>query len=156
DTDGYEPDGLVTVDELAKYLEKEVADEARKIGKTNKEKEAVPYIVGEEFSHFPLTKDPAVTPTVTKRVEALAALQKDSKVDKEAAEEGRALLTRMPKLKAQQDLRKKYEDLADGKLSAADFKSARDAIKAGMKLPADAAETFARKVYVGIEMVKAK
>lgn len=40
--DGYEPDGLVTTDELIKYLDKELPNEARKLGKTNKEKEAQP------------------------------------------------------------------------------------------------------------------
>ena len=38
DIEGYEPDGLVTVDELTKYLEKEMLEQARKLGKTKKEK----------------------------------------------------------------------------------------------------------------------
>ncbi|MEO2090859.1 MAG: caspase family protein, partial [Gemmataceae bacterium] len=77
DVEGYEPDGVVTMDELAKYLEKEVADQARVLGKTTKEKEAIPYIVGEETSHFVITKNPAVTAAVGKRLGALADLEKE-------------------------------------------------------------------------------
>ena len=58
DTDGYEPDGIVTVDELFKYVDKKAADEARSTGKTAKEKETVPYIVGEESSHFAVSHNP--------------------------------------------------------------------------------------------------
>jgi len=156
DTEGYEPDGLVTVDELTKYLEKEIADQARQIGKTNKEKEAVPFIVGEEFSHFVVTKNPAVTATVNSRVNALENIAAGGKLTKELTQEGLALLSRMPKLKSQQDLRKKYEALVDGKLPVEEFLAAREKIKEAMKLPAEASATFARKVRVGIDMLKEK
>jgi C-terminal peptidase prc len=156
DTDGYEPDGMVTVDELAKYLEKEVANDARRIGKTAKEKEAVPFIVGEEFSHFPLTKNPAVTPSVQKRLKAFDAVAGKGAFGKDVMEEGKALLTRMPKLKNQQELRRTYQELADGKLTAEQFTAARTKLKDAMRLGAEAAESFARKVRIGIDMLKEK
>lgn len=156
DTEGYEPDGLVTVDELTKYLEKEIADEARKIGKTTKEKEAVPFIVGEEYSHFPVTKNPAVTKTVDGRINALENLATTGKITQEVTEEGRTLLNRMPKLKAQQDLRKRYEALVDGKIPPGEFLAEREKIKEAMKLAPESADTFARKVRGGIEMLKDK
>jgi hypothetical protein len=96
--EGYEPDGLVTTDELVKYLEKEIAAEARKIGKTDKEKEAQAVPIGSRTSHFVITKNPAETAKVQKRLDALAALAKAGTVNEELAKEGAALLYRMPKL----------------------------------------------------------
>ena len=71
DVEGYEPDGLVTVDELVKYLEKEMQEQARKLGKDKKEKESSPFIVGEEQSHFVLSMNPKVTETIEKRLKSL-------------------------------------------------------------------------------------
>jgi carboxyl-terminal processing protease len=156
DTEGYEPDGLVTVDELTKYMEKEVADQARTLGKTQKEKEAVPYIVGEEFSHFAITKNPAVTAAVGKRLGTLADLEKAGTITKEVAEEGKGLLARMPKLKAQQDLRKKFQGLTDGLLKPVEFTTAVAGIKAGMVLPEEDAQKYATKVLAAAGAVEAR
>src|SRR5437899_3431830 len=94
--EGYESDGVVTTDELLKYLEKEIPAQARKIGKTDKEKEAQAVPIGSRTSHFVLTKNPAVTATVQKRLDALAALAKAGTVTEEIAKEGAAFLSRMP------------------------------------------------------------
>jgi C-terminal peptidase prc len=144
--EGYEADGVVTTDELLKYLEKVIPDEARKIGKTDKEKEGQAVPIGSRTSHFVLTKNPAETAKVQKRLDALAAMAKAGTVTEEIAKEGAAFLARMPKLKALQELRKDYEKLTDGAMTAEAFVAARNAVKAGMKLPARAADTFARKV----------
>jgi C-terminal peptidase prc len=154
DTEGYEPDGLVTVDELAKYLEKNAADAARSVGKTALEKEAVPFIIGEETSHFILTKNPKVTAKVDARLKALAALEKNGKVSKEVATEGSELLYRMPKLKAPQQLRKEYEALADGTLALDKFAAERARIKEGMKLPAAEADTYVDTILKVIDRVR--
>jgi C-terminal peptidase prc len=156
DSEGYEADGLVTMDELVKYVEKEVADTARTIGKTQKEKEAVPYIVGEETSHFVVTKNPALTDAVAKRVTALEALEKAGKVTKELAAEGKQLLTRMPKLKAQQELRKKFQGLTDGGLPVDEFVTAATGIKTSMVLPEKDAEKYASKVLAAAGAVEAR
>lgn len=153
DIEGYEPDGLVTVDELVKYVEKEIANEARIIGKTTSEKESVPFIVGEETSHFPLTKNPAVTPAVQKRLDRLTELEKTKVLTPEIAEEGRTLITRMPKLKAIQDLRRKYQALTDGSITPEQFATEFKAIKDSLKLNSDEAEKFARTVFKGVDMV---
>jgi C-terminal peptidase prc len=150
--EGYEPDGKVTVDELVKYLEKNVAEQARTIGKTNEEKEAIPFIIGEETSHFPVSLNPAAEPKAEERLKALAKLD----LPKDVAEEGRRLLAQMPKLKAQQELRKKYQALADGNLKREDFAAARKKIKDGLKLDAEETEKYARKVVRAVDLVKQK
>ena len=153
DVEGYEPDGLVTVDELVRYAEKELADQARTLGTTTEEKESIPFIVGEETSHFPLTKNPKVTPAVQKRLAKLTELEKNKVLTPEVAEEGRLLLARMPKLNAIQALRKQYQALTDGTTTPAEFAAEFAAIKDAMKLsPADA-EAFAETVFKGVDMV---
>ncbi|QDU21568.1 S41 family peptidase [Urbifossiella limnaea] len=151
--DGYEPDGLVTSDELVRYLDKELPNEARKLGKTNKEKEGQPVAIGGKTSHFPLTFNPDETAKVKKRVETLAALAKAGTVTEELAKEGNALLKRMPKLKAQQDLRKLYQRLADGDLVGPAFVAARTELKEGLTLAAAEATAFARKVSSAADRV---
>jgi C-terminal peptidase prc len=154
DKEGYEPDGNVTVDELYKYVDKTATDEARKIGKTAAQKESDPYIVGEETSHFIVSHNPAAYPQTVARLAKLDALIKDGKLDKDIAAEAKQYLSRMPKLKALQELRKKYEALVDGTLSLDDFKTARLTIKNGMKMSVEDAETYMRKVRSAERLLK--
>jgi C-terminal peptidase prc len=144
--EGYEPDGVVTVDELVKYLEKEVPAQARLIGKTDKEKEAQAVPIGLRTSHFVITKNPTETAKASKRLEAFNDLAKGGAVNAEIAKEGVSFLSRMPKLKALQELRKNYQKLADGGIKIEEFTAARDKIKEEMKLSEKDAESFSRKV----------
>jgi carboxyl-terminal processing protease len=151
--DGYEPDGLVTTDELVRYLDKVIPDRARAIGKTDKEKEDQAVPIGRKTSHFVTTRNPAEAAKARKRLDALAALAAAGTVNPELEREGAALLARMPKLKAAQELRKRYQELADGTLKVDAFGAARKALEAGRKLdPADA-EAYAAKVTAAVEVV---
>ncbi|HET6572675.1 MAG TPA: S41 family peptidase [Fimbriiglobus sp.] len=150
--EGYEPDGKVTIDELNKYLDKHVLEQARKIGKTNEEKEAVPFVIGEETSHFAVALNPAAAPKAEARLKALAEMD----LPKDVAAEGKRLLAKMPKLKYQQELRKKYQALADGTLTRAGFDAGLKAIRDGLKLNAEETEKYARKVRRAIDLVKQK
>ena len=62
----------------------------------------------------------------------------------EVAEEGKNLLSRMPRLAAHRELRKKYQDLVDGKLDVKDFTKARKKILAGLNHPPSAASAWSR------------
>jgi C-terminal peptidase prc len=143
---GYEADGLVTINELAKYLEKEIPNNARVIGKTDREKELIPFAMGQGTSRFWVTRNPAATESVAERLKKLEALEKAGKISEEDAKEGAGLLFRMPKLKWTQDLRKAYQDLADGKIKPDELLATRKALKEGLKLPQDEADAFATKV----------
>ena len=154
DTQGYGPDGLVVVDELVKYLEAKIPEQTRQLGKTPEEKEAVPFIVGEETAHFAVTKNPAETPTVVKREAAIAGLAAAGKLDKEVSLEAGKLVARMPKLKAQQELRKTAEQLADATITPDQFLAKRQEIRESLKLPAADAEAFARTIQRGIDAVQ--
>lgn len=150
DVDGYEPDGLVTVAELDTYLDKILPDLGRKHGKTAEEKVVSFYDWAGRSSQFDVTLNPAVTPKVKDRVAKL----KELKLPAEQEAEGEKLLTKMTALKADQELRKLYQQLADGTLTLDTFRSARDDNFAARKLGNDDAIDFARKVSDGINVIK--
>lgn len=153
DTEGGEPDGLIVVDELKEYLDREIPKLSRKIGKTQQEKEQAAFIFGAANSHFALTRNPAMTATINQRLETIRNLKQDNKLNAKVAEEGIRLLSRMPKLKAQQELRKEYERLAEGKVDVASFLKTRANILNKTVLNQDDANEFARKVMAGATTV---
>ena len=153
--EGYEPDGIVTAKELVAYLDAEIPAAARTVGKTDKEKELLPVVIGGPTSKFWLTHNPAETAKVKKRLDAVAALAKDAKLTPDLAKEATGLLFRMPKLKWSQALRKEYQKLADGG-TVADLETARKELLEGLKLPAGEAETFVKQVMPAIYELSAK
>ena len=155
DKEGYEPDGIVTVDELAEYVDKELGAIVRKhTTKVREERKLYPFVIGGRSSHFELTRNPAVTAKVQERLQQLAKLAEEKKISKEYATEGQKLLERMPKLEAQRTLRKKYQELVDGKLSPDDFDKARADILDTTKLKRSQALAFAAKVIQATETIR--
>ena len=154
DTEGKEADGLVTVDELVEYLDKQIPELARKYGKTDKEKEQVAIVLGSPNTHFVLSHDPGPYKKAQEELAKFEKLVKDGKVSAKIAEEGRQYLSRMPKLDAQRELRKDYQKLADGDLSPDAFVAARDKVLAETKLPEAVAEKFASKVIDATEVIQ--
>jgi C-terminal peptidase prc len=154
DVEGYEPDGVVTTDEVVTYLEREATKATRELGTTVKEKEAVPYIVGEETSHFVLTRNKGPAAVADAKLKAFDAAVKPLPPD--VAAEGRRLLQRMPKLKSEQTLRKKYQAFADGQLTAEGLTAARTEIVAARRLPAGEAEVFTKAVIAAGRAVEAE
>jgi C-terminal peptidase prc len=154
DKEGYEPDGLVTIDELTAYLEAEMPKQARALGTSREQKEQAPVAWGTRLSHFELTKNPAITPKTTQRLAKIEALAKDGKLTKDVADEASRLLSRMPKLKAQQEMRKNYQKLADGGIDVDACLATRTRISKEMKLDREDAEAFATKVLAGVKVLR--
>jgi C-terminal peptidase prc len=154
DTEGYEGDGLISVEELAKYVRKELPNLNRKIGKTDDEKGQMPAILEGQSQDFVLVRDPVVTAKTQERLVSFEKSAQTNKFPKSMVEEGEHLLRRMPKLEAQQELRKAYQRLADGKLTADQFREKRETILAGMKLPDRDAAYYARTVLRATQIVK--
>jgi C-terminal peptidase prc len=154
DSQGYEPDGAVTVDELGGYLRSELPSRARMFGKTAREKKQYPFALGSRAGHFVLTRNPKVAPAVQARLVKLDDLLDEGKFPARYAEEGRSMLERMPRLWRRQDVRKLYQQLIDGKLALAAFESKHQAALAGMKLPPSTAARFARTVVEASRIVK--
>jgi C-terminal peptidase prc len=155
DAAGYEADGRITVKELARYLRKEVSDRAREFGKTEETKKQRAIPLEGRTSNFTLTYNPAVWPTVQKRLAKIAELGKSGTIPQEVANEGRVLLNQMPKLKWQQSLRKAFEELADGKVEADGFLKQRGRILAKTRLSREAAEDYAVAVIKATRLIKA-
>jgi C-terminal peptidase prc len=154
DKEGYEPDGVVTVDELAEYFIKELPELARQHGKTKEEKEQRPLVLGSRGSHFELTTNPAVADKIKERLEKFAQLAKDKELSAALTEEGHKLLGRMPKLEALRTLRKNYQRLVDGSLSVEDFQQERTKVLDDMKLKRNVALAFAAKVIQASQVIQ--
>ena len=154
DKEGYEPDGVVTVEELTQYLDKKVPELARTNGKTDKDRQLAHFVLGGRGTHFVLTQNPEAQPKVAGRLTKFEGLVKGEKVPAKFAEEGRTLLGRMPRLEAQRELRKEYQALADGKVALEKFEEARAAILEKTKLTKGEALEFAHSVINVTQLMK--
>jgi C-terminal peptidase prc len=154
DIEGYGPDGLITVEELAKYVRKELPKIARAQGKSDDERGQVPVVLEGQLTNFVLERNPAVAAKARRRIDRFREIAGQAKFSKAVREEGQHLLSRMPKLEAKQALRKAYEKLADGTLTAATFMKERRDILAGTRLSDSAAGYYARTVLRAVQMVK--
>jgi len=156
DTEGYEPDGQVTLEELIKYTDKQIAEKAAVVGKTAEERLQALRFNTAAPPHLTVARNPEAAAKAQDRLQKYEKRLGESKLDKEVAEEGEKLLSRMPKLKALQDLRKSYQKFADGDLTPEQLASARDKIKASMTLSDADAETFADKSFAALSLIRSK
>lgn len=154
DKDGYEPDGLVTLDEYSKYLYKEVPALAQKLGKDQKDRFQLPIVVAGVDTHFVMTLNPAVYPKVEERLKKLEAMFAGKKISPEIDEEAKKYLSRMPKLKTLQSIRKDYEAMVDGAKTVEETLAARAKILDGMKLDRKDALKYAELLVDGCNRVK--
>ncbi|HZV03805.1 MAG TPA: S41 family peptidase [Gemmataceae bacterium] len=153
DKDGYEPDSVITVDELIEYLEKEMREQIRTNAKTKEQRDQyfVP-LVG-RGNHYVLTHNPDVAAKVKEQEDKFAQMVKDGKVPQKYVEEGKMLLGRMPRLEAQRKLRKDYQALLGGKVDLDKFVSERKEIVESTKLDSKDAQEFAEKVMEAIKII---
>ncbi|HKB35667.1 MAG TPA: S41 family peptidase [Gemmataceae bacterium] len=154
DTEGKEADGVVVVDELTDYVAKQVPELCRQNGKTREQKEQTPFTLGGRVNHFVITRNPAVTAKVREQLDKLSQLIKDKKLSEKVGDEGRELLERMPKLQAQRDLRKAFQELVAGNVAVEEFQKTYDKILEGTKLDPDAAKGFATSVLKAITKIR--
>jgi C-terminal peptidase prc len=149
DREGYEPDGVITVDELQTYADREIQERARKMAKP-----VLPHVLESQASHFVLAHNPAVATKVQARLEKFAQLSSQGKMPQDWVSEGQQMLGRMPKLKAYQNLRKEYEALADGTIDLDHFTANRDKIISSMKLDRATARAYASKIIQATEILR--
>jgi C-terminal peptidase prc len=149
DTDGGEADGHVTVDELFTYVYKELPK--RSFAATKKEQ--IPLLARRNLQ-FALTKNPEVIDKVNERLAKFEEIARSKSFNEEVTKEGKSFLDRMPKLESQRELRKKYQALADGKLSADEFLKERAEVLQGLKLARTEAEAFASRVLRVAELAQ--
>jgi C-terminal peptidase prc len=154
DREGYEPDGVVTADELTEYLTKELAPLQLKHAKSAREQARTLALSGED-AHFTVTQNPTVAAKVKERLEKFAKLAgSDPKLTPDITREGKDLLSRMPRLQAQRGLRKEYQALADGSLTVEKFLEKRESILEGTKLRRAQAQEFADKVIAATRTIR--
>lgn len=153
DTEGYEKDGNITVSELAKHVRKAVPELVRAQGKTEEEKKQKSGVFEFQASDFVVGFNAKAHALSVERLDKLEALAKEKKLDKKLAEEGHALLLRMPKLEAQQNLRKIYQKLADGAIDVAAFNTERASVLDTTRLSEQEAGKFAITILKAADMV---
>ncbi|HEY7425132.1 MAG TPA: S41 family peptidase [Gemmataceae bacterium] len=152
DKDG-EADGVVTVEELTEYLDKEMRELIRTNAKNKEEREEYFVALGGRGNHYALTSNPPVAAKTKEQLAKFAALVEDGKVPATYEEEGKTLLSRMPRLEAQRNLRKQYQALIDKKIDLDKFTAKRDTILAGTKLKRADAMEFAEKVMDAVKII---
>lgn len=154
DFEGYEPDGNITVGELAKYVRKEQHRLAMEKGVTDDEKAQLPIILEGQTSDFIAGVNPTAYPRARERLAKFAKLAKELELDTKLAEEGQTLLGRMPKLEAQQSIRKAFQKLVDGKTDLAAFHAERGKILESTRLSERDASTYAQTVLKAAKIVR--
>ena len=154
DTEGYEADGNITVRELAKFVAKEQHRLAVANGKTDEEKEQLPYVLENLTSDFIISHNPAAYPAAQERLAKFEKLAREQNIDNALAEEGQHLLECMPKLEARQSLRKAYQKLTDGKEDLGAFQNERTSILDATKISAKDASSYAMMVLKAAKVVR--
>lgn len=154
DKEGDEADGAITVDELARYLSKNIPSEARAHGKTKEEKQQTNFTLRGHGSHFVLTANPQAAAKNQKRLDAFEEMVKKGKVPEDLAAEGRELLERMPRLKYRRSLRKEYQDLVDGEITLAQLKDKRKNLLDSAVISGADSRKFASEVLDAIDKVR--
>ncbi len=146
DRGGYEPDGLVVVDELFKYVGDEVPRGARVHGKTGAEKAQSPLLLIGRNADYPLSRNPLAAAGAAQRLARFLEIAKGPEVSRDLAAEGERLLARMPRWKAQQELRKNYQHLADGMLALPEFLKRRAQVLKDCELDDGEAQKYSGNV----------
>ena len=131
---------------------------ARTKGKTEKEKEQDHYHRRRPLVALRLDEEPQGRRegrgTLLAKFDDLVKEKKLT--DAKLIEEGRDYLTRMPRLKKRQEVRKVYQEFVDGKVTEKGLEEKRDALVASMKLKQSEAAQFALKVLEVTELMKEK
>jgi C-terminal peptidase prc len=154
DANGYESDGNIMVTELAKYVRKKVPELARANGKTKEEKEQKSGVLEAQAADFVVAYNPSARAVARDRLKKFEALVTEKQLDKKIADEGRGFLSRMPKLEAQQNLRKAYQQLVDGKIDVAAFNAERANIVESRKLSEKDAGKYAITIMRAADLVR--
>jgi carboxyl-terminal processing protease len=153
DTEGYEQDGVVTANELATYLNKQVIIAARAAGARDDESIPVCDAYGGLQGSFPISRNPTAAQVGEKRLLAWANLAKSGSISADFESDGRELLSVMPDTTIKQGLRKQYQSAADGSITLTELDQARSKATENSKLPRSEAERFAADVTAAAQKI---
>jgi C-terminal peptidase prc len=154
DAEGYESDGNIMANELIKYLRKKLPAMARIHGKNDDEKGQTPVVIEAHTDDFVVGRNPAAYAKAQSRLKEFRALAAEKELPRDIVEEGLHLLDQMPKLEAQQKLRKAYQKLADREIDLAAFTARRKEVQEEMKISERDAAQFALDVMRGTKLVR--
>lgn len=155
-TEGYRPDGdqadgLITVDELSRWLNLRLFRLARENGAPQTDH----FVLAGKEASFVLASNPAASAEREARLSKLEA----AGLPAELAAEGRGLLARMPRRKELQSFRAEYVKLLAGEVTAdrvRAFETRRAEMLGGLQLPEEEVKRFAADVTQVIGVVRDK
>jgi len=156
DKEGDDPDGIVTVDELFTYFGKEYTRRAQ--ASVSADHELRPILAGKS-THYALSLNPAAADIVAGRLDKFQNLARQLQLPEDVVKEGKDYLSKMPRMENQRKLRKKYQELVDGKVKVEAFLADRQNLLKAMTVSREDAEKFADKLirvakYAQAEYVK--
>jgi C-terminal peptidase prc len=139
---GEEADGVVTIDEIVEYVAKEYAARAKALVK----KDQIVFARGRS-THFVVATNPTVAEQVAQQLKQFEDLAGKEGFAPEIIKEGTELLSQMPRLESQRELRKKLKALLRGSLPPREFLAEWDKAKAAVKLSREDAEEFCDRIF---------
>jgi carboxyl-terminal processing protease len=148
-------DGIISSLELDAYVAKQVEVVARTAHASSEQSIPDATFIRGPQGGFPLCRNPSTAQAAEERLARWAKFEGSSSITDEISREGRELLSSMPALTAKQELRKKYQEAADGSLSMTGLHEARERYVDERNLEASKAEEFAAGVKAAIKMVRA-
>jgi hypothetical protein len=154
DADGDETDGNITSGELLNYVRENLPDLAQAHGKTAEQRKQQPGFFDRRTTDFIVAYNPPARGKALERLKQLDALAQAKRLDATSTADGRALLARMPKLAAQRQLRKAYQQLVDGKIDVAGFNAERASVAESIKLSDKEALKYAIIIVRAADLVR--
>ena len=157
DSEGYEPDGNITVGELKKFVLAEQHRLAMANGKSDEEKAQLGHVLESRNldSDFIISHNPAAYPAAQERLAKFERLAQEQNLDKCIwARKWQHPPERMPKLGAQQNLCKAYQKWTDGKEDLAALQNERKGILEQTMISEKDANTYAIMVLKAAKVVR--
>ena len=141
DKEGDSPDGQVTIDEVSKYFQEEYLRRAKvqdTIG-------LFPVIFGRSLHFTVALNAPGLEKASERRKNFDDKARRDGLSDT-VLKDGLTYLEKMPRQDSERELRKKYIDYIDGKVTARDLEAAHAKMLADLKITRESAERFADNI----------
>ena len=156
DREGGQADGHITFDELAVFVGKEMPKRSQALVPEDKgPSRAYRPVVLQQGASLTLLRNPAVARKVDKDIERFLELAGKAKFAPEIVNEGKELLTHMPKLANQRKLRDLYQALVAGQIAPEEFlEKRRIFIEQFLRLHPQVAENFAADVLRVAQLVQ--
>ena len=152
DQESPEPDGLVSIYEMSRYMSRHVPDETFRVNP--RLRDSIHYSGTGIHSDFPIMINPAKSAAAVAEAQQFDTAAGKGSLDAELVAEGRQLLNRAQQRESQKQLRKLYQGYAAGRVTESKLISERRAILKSSELSRGDADAFADKILDAIRLIE--